>query len=179
MAEERWLPVAGFEGLYEVSDQGRVKSLKRLVKRKTKGDYIVKERILKPFTRGDGYVFVPLSKNGTRCTKSVHRLVAEAFIPNPDNLPEVNHKDENKSNNELGNLEWCDQEYNSNYGTSKVRLGDKVAKKVSAIDVHGRVVATFRSQSDAERMTGISQSSISACINSVQSTAGGYSWKSA
>jgi len=104
---ERWLPVAGYEGLYEVSDKGRIKSVKRFRNRK--------DRIMKPSTRRDGYLSVNLSKNGTVHSYVVHRIVATAFIPNPDNLEMVNHKDENKVNNCVDNLEWCTRSYNQIY----------------------------------------------------------------
>ena len=150
MADERWLPVAGFEGYYEVSDQGRIRSLDRTVDRDgARGRYFAHGKILKPFKRKDGYLFVQVNVDGFRQNKSVHRLVAETFVPNPDNLPVVNHKNENKSDNRAVNLEWCDQKYNANYGTSRLRISKKVSKSVSAKDVTGRTVATFRSQSDA------------------------------
>ena len=98
--EEIWCPIKGYENIYEVSDKGRVKSLK-----------FGKERILKLGITTDGYLMVKLLKNGEKKNLLVHRLVAQTFIPNPDNLPEVNHKDENKENNSVQNLEWCDRKY--------------------------------------------------------------------
>lgn len=118
---EIWKEIKGFEGYYEVSDLGRVRRLDRY-------DYgcgyarFYKGRILKNLTyKTTGYLHVQLCKSGTIVNKSVHRLVAEAFIPNPDNLPQVNHKDEDKSNNCVDNLEWCDVTYNMNYGTKQQR----------------------------------------------------------
>lgn len=171
MADERWMPVAGFEGYYEVSDRGRVRSLSRRFSRV--------ERVMVPFVRKDGYKLVQLRKDGRREGKLVHRLVAEAFIPNPDMLPVVNHKNENPSDNRVENLEWCDQKYNANYGTAQSRKAEKVSKRVSAKDEDGRILATFRSQSVAESMTGISQNAISMCVHGLQKTAGGYSWERA
>ena len=115
---EEWRKIVGYEGLYEVSSLGRVRSLDRYdsINRFRKG------RILKSGTDTGGYLFVQLSSNGNEKNHSVHRLVAEAFIPNPDNLPQVNHIDEDKSNNCVDNLEWCDREYNINYGTIKDRI---------------------------------------------------------
>ena len=106
MKKEYWKSVVGYEGLYMVSNWGRVKSIK-----------FGKERILKPVTNSSGYLLVGLYKNNIEKKYSVHRLVAEAFIPNPYNLPQVNHKDENKQNNVVSNLEWCTHEYNNTYGT--------------------------------------------------------------
>lgn len=113
MRKEIWKPVEGFEGLYEVSNLGRVKSLSNNKSRK--------ERILKPAKTKNGYLYVGLCRNGKMKYFKVHRLVATAFIPNPEGLPEVNHKDESKSNNCVSNLEFCDRKYNINYGSHNKR----------------------------------------------------------
>lgn len=114
---EKWKPIPGYEGLYEVSSYGRVRSLERY-KSNNGGLQLIKEKILKPHNTKKGYLTVQL------CNKkfTVHRLVAQAFIPNPDNLPMINHLDEDKTNNVADNLEWCDAKYNSNYGTSIERM---------------------------------------------------------
>ena len=105
---EEWKAIPGYEGLYEVSNMGNVRNVRRnTLLRLSKDCY--------------GYIQVSLYKNGRRTGLRVHRLVAEAFIPNPDNLPQVNHKDEDKSNNRVDNLEWCDSKYNLNYGTARIR----------------------------------------------------------
>ena len=111
--QEIWKDISGFEGVYEISSYGRVRSVKS-------------GRILSTSKCGGcrGYISVCLSKNGKRYGKLVHRLVAEAFIENTDNLPEVNHKDEDKSNNRVDNLEFCDHKYNMNYGTRNIRSKD-------------------------------------------------------
>ena len=106
---EIWKDVPGYEGLYQVSNYGRVLSLYRYRKKS--------QNILKTFTRKTGYIAVTLQKNGKRETKLVHQLVALCFIDNPNNYPIINHKDENPSNNRVDNLEWCTHKYNSNYGT--------------------------------------------------------------
>lgn len=105
--EEQWKNISGYEDLYQVSNYGRV--------RKTNG----KNNYLTPYCRSDGYEQVVLCKNSKTKTIRIHRLVAQAFIPNPSNLPEINHKDENKLNNNVDNLEWCDSSYNKNYRNSK------------------------------------------------------------
>lgn len=101
---EIWKPVEGFEGLYEISNLGRVKSLSR-------------KKILKPMKDKKGYLQVGLWRDGKRKAFLVHRLVTSAFIPNPEGFEQVNHRDEVKTNNCVSNLEWCDAKYNANYGT--------------------------------------------------------------
>ena len=120
--QEIWKDIEGYEGLYQVSNKGRVKSLSRLVVRVGKPNYITKEKILKcSELQGTGYLAVSLGSNNNFKSMLVHRLVAQAFIPNPDNLPCVNHKDETRNNNDVRNLEWCTQKYNCNYGTARQR----------------------------------------------------------
>lgn len=107
-----WMPVQGYED-YQISTEGNIISMK-------------KQRYLKPLSNGKGYLMIGLYKDGKRKAHKIHRLVAQAFIPNPDGLLEINHKDENKYNNTVSNLEWCDRRYNANYGTIKKRISDKL-----------------------------------------------------
>lgn len=120
---EIWKPVVGWEGLYEVSNLGNVKVLDRFVNSGIKNNSSVKRRgqILKQYDKR-GYMQVTLTLNGKRKYCNVHRLVAEAFIPNPDDLPQINHKDENKLNNNVNNLEWCTAKYNCNYGNRNSKI---------------------------------------------------------
>jgi transcriptional regulator with XRE-family HTH domain len=113
---EEWRDVPGYEGLYKVSSEGRVKQIGQLYTDGRKGISTGEGRILNPQISHTGYNFCQLSCAGKRKTVYVHRMVAMAFIPNPDNLPAVNHKDEDKSNNRVDNLEWCTYKYNNNYG---------------------------------------------------------------
>lgn len=113
---EIWKDIEGYEGLYQISNWGRVKSLNY--------NRTGKEGILKPIPTNNGYMIIGLYKNRKPNQYSIHRLVAQAFIPNPDNLPQVNHKDEDKSNNCVWNLEWCTAEYNMNYGTRNERSSE-------------------------------------------------------
>ena len=166
MAEEIWCPIKGYESLYEVSDQGRVRSLK-----------FGKERILKPGRMSKGYLFVSLYKNGEQKKCKVHRLVAKTFIPNPDNLPEVNHKDEDKTNNKVSNLEWCDRKYNQNYGTGIQRMAEKHSKPVLQYTKSGEFVREWKSASDVERTLGYLQNYISSCCTGRYKYAYNFIWK--
>ena len=112
---EVWKDIKGYEGLYQVSNMGRVKSVARTVTWKNQSVKRYKERIMKTRQK-QGYASVCLFKDDIRRDFKVHRLVAEAFISNPNNLPFINHIDENKLNNKVENLEWCSREYNNNYG---------------------------------------------------------------
>ena len=164
---ETWKAIAGYEGLYEVSDLGRVKSLK-----------YCKERILNPGKNTRGYLQVGLSKDGQRKMSFVHRLVADEFVPNPNNLTTVNHKDEVKTNNVASNLEWMSQKDNINYGTRNKRVAESLSKKVQMFNKKtGELLATFPSLMEAERVTGINQSNISKCCLGKYKSAGGYKWR--
>ena len=150
---EVWKDVVGYEGVYKVSDKGNVYSVRRVssIGRRIGG------RVLKPAPSTGGYLQVQLCKNGKVKSKLIHRLVAEAFIPNPKKLPEVNHKDENPSNNELSNLEWCDAGYNVNYGTRNERL----SKKLRAVNIENGEIIRFKSTAEAGRK-GYSQGGVAA-----------------
>ena len=174
---ETWKAIAGYEGLYEVSDLGRVKSLK-----------YGKERILKPGGDTHGYLQVILCKDGHVKKFKVHRLVAGAFIQNPNNLETVNHKDEVKTNNVASNLEWMSRADNNNYGTRNKRIGEAISKvninnpmlskKVQMFDKKtGELLATFPSINEAARVTGIKSASISHCCTKISKSAGGYIWR--
>ena len=125
---EIWKDIEGYEGLYEVSSYGRVRSLGQFVNHNFGGYAYRKGRILKPGLGSRGYLSVTLSKNGIQKQYTVHRLVAQAFIENPDNLPQVNHKDEDRTNNNVTNLEWCDAKYNVNYGNRLNKFYDSRIK---------------------------------------------------
>ena len=149
--KEIWKDIQGYEGLYRVSNLGRVKSLRSThYNHKIKSTVVVKrEKILALATDTKGYLRVCLHKNNKANTQKVHRLVASAFIENPNNYPCVNHKDENKQNNNVDNLEWCDSKYNCNYGTTQQRRADKTKKKVAQISKDGSIVKVWDSVNDA------------------------------
>ena len=123
--KEIWKDILGYEGKYQVSNWGRVKSLIMW----TGACYIERERIIKPVKNKDGYMKTFLSKDGKVKTIAIHRLVAEVFIPNPDGLSEVNHKDEDKTNNHVCNLEWCTNKYNVNYGSRNKKASETMKSK--------------------------------------------------
>ena len=167
---EIWKDVKGYEGLYQVSNTGKVRSLHY---RKT--DKVCE---LKPYLMKTGYCRVHLHKpNGEIEDFLIHRLVAEAFIPNPDNLPQVNHKDECKTNNCVENLEWCDNFYNSNYGTHNERVGKAHSKTVFQITLDGKFVKEWKSTREVERILGINTTCISLACRGIYKTAGGYIWR--
>lgn len=131
MNEEIWRPIEGYEGLYEVSNTGRVRSVDRYIKTCYEAYKLQKGKILNPGKNTNGYLQVVLHCNGKCKTINVHKLVAQAFLPNPDNLPMINHKDEDKTNNNVTNLERCDAKYNINYGTRNIRRRDTLIKNGS------------------------------------------------
>lgn len=180
---EIWKPIKDYEGLYEVSNYGKIKSLPhkwvgfgKNINCKTKQ----KIRITK--VAKTGYEQVVLFKDGTSKTFLVHRLVAEAFLPNPNNYPCINHKDENPSNNCVWNLEWCTFSYNINYGNRKEKvkyksLNGKLSKKIIQYSLDGDYIAEYPSISEIERVKGFNRGNISNCCNGRQKTAYGSIWK--
>lgn len=175
--KETWKPVVGYEGLYEVSDLGRVKKVARTI---TKADGTIKkvdERILKP-SDSNGYQIVGLYRNGVSKPNWVHRLVAQAFIPNPNKLPEVNHKDEIRANNKLDNLEWISHRDNSNYGKHNERISKSKCKPIQQLDLKtGLIITTYPSLTEASLSIGIYKSTISKVAKGKRKTAGGYGWR--
>lgn len=153
--KEIWKDITNYEGEYQVSNLGRVKSFRASSKYGSQKEYI-----LKPTTRDNGYCNVTLYGKYGRHKYLVHRLVAEAFIPNPEGLPQVNHKDENPFNNAVDNLEWCTAEYNNAYGTARIRKIETTSIPVEQLTVDGRVIAIYRSVRIAAEIIGVSRSSL-------------------
>ena len=162
---EIWKDIKGYEGLYKVSNYGNVKSLNY--------NHTGKERLLKP--KIETYYRITLSNYGVVKLYLIHRLVAEAFIPNPDNLPQVNHKDENKHNNHVYNLEWCTNKYNLNYGTVKEKIAKALSKKVYQYTLDGEFVREWKSTQECER-NGFHQAHIVKCCRGERKTHKCYRW---
>lgn len=180
---EVWKDIPGYEGLYQVSTWGNVR---------TKDDFkLLKLHDLR------GYKSITLSKDKTQKSFRVHRLVAIAFIPNLNSYPVINHKDENPSNNHVENLEWCTYSYNNNYGTRNARASKKMkenwrakgcgdkpdlrktrykSKKVAQYDMQGNLIDIYDSIAEAETVTGTCHSSISRATRGLQNYAYGYKW---
>lgn len=166
MENEIWKDIEEYEGLYQVSDKGRIKSVK-----------FGKERIMRPSKDGCCYLQVRLSKKGEPKTYKVHRLVAQAFLSNPKTLTQVNHKDENKENNCVENLEWCNCKYNINYGTRTKRQAEKRSKPVLQYTKDGEFIKEWKSLTDVKINLGYNQSNISRCCNGKYHSSYGFLWK--
>ena len=161
---EIWKDILGYEGLYQVSNWGRVRSLDRWIKSCYGSKQFIRGKILKLCIGLSNYLFVSLCKNGKHTNFLVHRLVAEAFLDNPDNLPQVNHKDEDKQNNHYLNLEWCTHEYNINYGTRNEKCSKKLSKPVLQYTLDGQFVKEWKSIKECGR-NGFVSANIYKCCN--------------
>ena len=190
MKEEKeiWKDIEGYENLYKVSNMGRVKSLERM-KWNGRGYQKVPEKILEGYDIGNGYLYVGLYRGGKSKQCLVHRLVATAFLDNSDNLPEVNHKDENKKNNCVENLEWCSKLYNINYGTGSKRSAEKRrgrkqteehikkrSKPVFSVDKDSGLIMYWESTREAERCTDIPHGNIINCCKGKAKSCGNHIW---
>lgn len=157
---EHWRPIKGFEGKYEISSLGKVKSI---------GTYnTCKKGIMIPMVDTSGYEHVRLYSGDKVIDKSVHRLVAETFLPNPDNLKYVNHKDEDRRNNSIDNLEWCTNRYNITYS---------LGKKVIQLSKEGIQLRAFNSIAEASKEFNIPTTNISKCCKGIRKSAGNFIWR--
>ena len=176
MIEEIFKDIEGYEGLYKISNQGRVLSLGNGNSYNSNNS---KERILKPAKDKDGYLRVSLFKQGKRKLYLIHRLVAQAFLSNLDNLEQVNHKNEIKTDNRVENLEFCDALYNNNFGSHNQRVAESnknhpnKSKKVLCVET-GK---TYLSAHQVQREFGFDFSNISKCCTGRLKTCGGYTWR--
>ena len=175
--EEIWKDIKDYEGIYQVSNKGRVKSLGNDRKRK--------EKILKPVKNGKGYLRVMLSKKGKIKGWLVHRLVGDAFITNPFNLPQINHINEIKEDNRVENLEYCDARYNTNFGTAIERRAKTLSKTLTGVyntkkSKPVKCLETdliYKSSMDVQRKLGFDNSSITKCCKGKLKTVGKLHWK--
>lgn len=180
---ENWKDIEGYEGVYQVSDQGRVRTLDRYLTASYGSKQFRKGQLIKGVVMPNGYLAVGLWRNNKNKPQYVHRLVAKAFIPNPNLLKQVNHKDEDKTNNCVSNLEWCDHLYNHNYGTIKERISrsNLALKKGTRVAQYkgDTLIAVFDNSYQASKETGIDSSAIrKVCLGRKKFlTAGGYIWK--
>lgn len=194
--KEIWKPIPNYEGMYEASDMGRIRSVSRTVRRNGETNKTLSGRVLVVNTQGNGYKCVTLSKNGNVKTYRVHRLVATTFIPNPQGLPEVNHINENKADNSVSNLEWITHIGNIKHGTTIERshknrdckgakngmFGRKgklspVSKRVAQITLQGEVIAEFDSIREAAKAIGRRPTSITNAIVGRTLHCCGFQWK--
>lgn len=160
-----WRPVKGFDGIYEVSDSGQVRSLDRINTVCNKGKVYstkIKGRMMSQVENANGYKRVYFSKNGDRVSFLVHRIVAEAFINNPNNYPQINHIDGDKSNNSVGNLEWCDNKYNARYTVDVLHeVQTYKRRRVYAKNMKSGVILKFDSVIECANHFGVKAYSIS------------------
>lgn len=172
---EIWKDIKGFDN-YRVSNYGRVQSCTKIIDYANRIIIYKNIVILNPWDDGRGYKRVSLFKNKKRVDKKVHRIVAETFLPNPNNYPIINHKDENPSNNHVDNLEWCTHKYNSNYGTGKIRCVESHKKPIVSIDKNGNKTY-YTSAKDAAIILNVGSSSHITCAARNQKTAYGLKWE--
>lgn len=166
---EVWKKIDGFDNYY-ISNYGRISNFNY----RNTGNRI----LLKPFITKTGYKQINLiDNNSNKVKKYIHRLVAEAFLPIPNNLSEINHIDEDKLNNKIDNLEWCNREYNINYGTRNERMARSNSKSISQYDQNGNWIATYSSVKEAAKVNNLWKESISSAARGKLFTTGGYIWR--
>ena len=162
--KEIWKDIKDYEGLYQVSNLGRVKRI-------TTG------RVLKPLKHANGYLMVKLSKNSIVYTKTVHRLVAEAFIPNPEHKSEINHIDETKTNNNVSNLEWMTRKENINHGTRTERMSKTQSIPIIATNIKTGESKEFYGARECARQLGLTHGNITSVLKGRYKQTGGYTFK--
>lgn len=175
----KWKPIKGYEGLYEVSSQGDIKSVSRTNRSgRSYGKRTIGGKFLHQITDKDGYKTVCLCKNGVKKQFRVHRLIAVAFLDNSEKLPIVNHKNENKADNRVSNLEWCSVYYNNHYGKGYCEQRFlNLRKTVKQLDLNNKIVRIFKSISEAANIMGINRNTIANRVRSHSTTPYyGYIW---
>ena len=193
--DEEFVDIKNYDGRYKIGNKGTVIG----VSRSKDNRYNNKQWILKQYEDKNGYMYVTLQKDKKRKTIKVHRLVAQTFLENPNNFPQVNHIDGNKKNNNENNLEWCTAKHNmneavriglfdickkiqrknaikNNLGKNHVYANEVTKKKIGQYDKNDNLIKTYESISEASRQTGINIMSISYCANKKRKSGGGYLW---
>lgn len=176
---EIWKDIPGYEGYYQASNLGNIKSLDRTISNK-RGKYLKKGKIKKLKINKYGYFHIHLDKNGERKWFAVHRLIAITFLKNPNNFPQINHKNEIKTDNRIENLEFCTALFNNTYGTRLKRVSkkNKLKKVVLKYDLNGNFIKKYSSVSEATKKNNISSiSSVSCCCNGKIKQTHGYIFK--
>ena len=180
---EVWKPVVGYEAYYSISNYGRLRSNTRRTKSTDGRNTLHYGKIVKLSTNKGGYLDFRISIEGRLISVVIHRLVAMAFIPNPENLPMVNHKDENPANNCAHNLEWCTNVYNINYKDTQKRHSESLRKvlrdrtyKVHQYSLDGNLIATYRGKKEIVD-AGFSYDAVVHCCKHITNTACGYIWR--
>lgn len=185
LPNEKWKDIQGYEGLYQISNYGRVKSLGRISKRKSRwgGQYtvVMKEKIKKSSKNNKGYSTVHLNYKGKESNFLIHRLVGKAFISNPYNYPEIDHKNENKNDNKINNLIWCTRIYNNTKGIQS-KEGRRTSsefrmKGVKQFDLQGNLLNTYKGIRIAEEKTSVDNRNIVKCCKGKVNSAGGFIWR--
>ena len=176
---EIWKDIKGYEGIYQISNLGNIKSLDHYIRQRNNNYKLYHGKTLKPYMTSTGYYKIDLHNGKKRKIMLIHRLIANAFIPNPDDLPEVNHIDGNKTNNNIDNLEWCTRSDNIKHSyKNKLHIHCPKNKPVKQININtGQIINTYKSINDAARCLDLRHESISACAKGVTNSYGGYKWE--
>lgn len=179
MKNEIWKDIPGYESFYQVSNLGNVKALARTVVHKTGRTYHFSEKLRKPYMDNLGYEHIALFKNGYEKRFYVHRLVAMAFLSNPNNLPCVNHMDQNPSNNNVENLEWCTAKYNINYKDCIEKRSKAKSKPVLQYTKENVLLREWESAKAASLSLKIHDGDIAKCCKHLPryKTCGGFKWE--